>query len=48
MKKSIALIYGGNSEEAGVSIQSGRNVAEYISREDYIRLAFKRRNNAYL
>lgn len=35
MKKSIALIYGGNSEEAGVSIQSGRNVAEYISRENY-------------
>lgn len=35
MKKSIALIYGGNSEEAGVSIQSGRNVAENISREKY-------------
>lgn len=35
MKKSIALIYGGNSEEAGVSIQSGRNVAECICRENY-------------
>ena len=35
MKKSIALIYGGNSEEAGVSIQSGRNVAESICREKY-------------
>lgn len=35
MKKSIALIYGGNSEEAGVSIQSGRNVAENICKEKY-------------
>ena len=35
MKKSIAFIYGGNSEEAGVSIQSGRNVAESICKERY-------------
>lgn len=35
MKKSIALIYGGDSEEAGVSIKSGRNVADCICRENY-------------
>ena len=35
MKKNIALIYGGNSEEAGVSIKSGRNVADCICRENY-------------
>ena len=35
MKKKIALIYGGNSEEAGISIQSGRNVSRNINRENY-------------
>jgi len=35
MKKNIALIYGGDSEEAGVSIKSGRNVADCICRENY-------------
>jgi D-alanine-D-alanine ligase len=35
MKKSIALIYGGNSEEAGISIKSGQNVAGCICREKY-------------
>ncbi len=35
MKKNIALIYGGNSEEAEVSIQSGRNVSECICRDNY-------------
>lgn len=35
MKKKIALIYGGNSEEAGISIQSGRNVSRNINREKY-------------
>ncbi|MBQ7773693.1 MAG: D-alanine--D-alanine ligase [Bacteroidales bacterium] len=35
MKKSIALIYGGNSEEAGISIQSGKNVSGCICREKY-------------
>lgn len=35
MKRNIALIYGGNSEEAGVSIQSGRNVAECICKDNY-------------
>ena len=35
MKKKIALIYGGNSEEAGISIQSGRNVSQNICREKY-------------
>lgn len=35
MKKKIALIYGGNSEEAEISIQSGKNVSECICREKY-------------
>ncbi len=35
MKKSIALIYGGNSEEAGISVQSGKNVSGNICREEY-------------
>lgn len=35
MKKSIALIYGGNSEEAGISVQSGKNVSANICREEY-------------
>ena len=35
MRKSIALIYGGNSEEAGISVQSGKNVAGNICRERY-------------
>ena len=35
MRKSIALIYGGNSEEAEISIQSGKNVAGCICRERY-------------
>lgn len=35
MKKSIALIYGGNSEEAGISVQSGKNVSGNICRGEY-------------
>ena len=35
MRKSIALIYGGNSEEAEISIKSGKNVAGSICREKY-------------
>ena len=35
MKKNIALIYGGNSEEAGISIQSGKNISACICREKY-------------
>lgn len=35
MRKKIALIYGGNSEEAEVSIKSGKNVSANISREKY-------------
>ncbi len=35
MKKNIALIYGGNSSEAEISIQSGKNVAQSICREKY-------------
>lgn len=35
MGKNIALIYGGNSEEAGISVQSGQNVAGNICREKY-------------
>ena len=35
MKKSIALIYGGNSEEAQISVSSGKNVAGCICREKY-------------
>lgn len=35
MKKKIALIYGGNSSEAEVSLKSGRNVSANICRETY-------------
>ena len=35
MRKSIALIYGGNSEEAEISIQSGKNVVGSICRDKY-------------
>lgn len=35
MKKSIALIYGGNSSEAEISIKSGKNVSANIHREEY-------------
>ena len=34
-KKSIAVIYGGNSSEHQVSIQSGKNVAANLDREKY-------------
>ncbi|MDY3293359.1 MAG: D-alanine--D-alanine ligase [Candidatus Egerieousia sp.] len=34
-KKSIAVIYGGNSSEHQVSIQSGKNVAANLDRERY-------------
>lgn len=34
-KKNIALIYGGNSSEIGISIQSGKYVASLIDREKY-------------
>ncbi len=35
MKKTIALIYGGNSSEVEISIQSGKNAASCIDRERY-------------
>lgn len=35
MRKKIALIYGGNSEEAEVSIKSGKNVSANINRKEY-------------
>lgn len=35
MRKKVALIYGGNSSEAEVSIKSGKNVSANISREEY-------------
>lgn len=34
-KKSVAVIYGGNSSEHQVSIQSGKNVAANLDREKY-------------
>ena len=34
-KKSVAVIYGGNSSEHHVSIQSGKNVAANLDRERY-------------
>lgn len=34
-KKSVAVIYGGNSSEHQVSIQSGKNVATNLDRERY-------------
>ena len=34
-KKSVAVIYGGNSSEHQVSIQSGKNVAANLDRERY-------------
>ena len=35
MKKSIALVYGGNSSEWEISVQSGKNVAENIDKERF-------------
>ena len=35
MKKKIALVYGGDSSEVEISVQSGKNVSSYISRERY-------------
>ncbi len=35
IKKKIALIYGGNSQEAEVSVKSGRNVSANINRKEY-------------
>lgn len=35
MKKKIALVYGGNSSESEISVQSGRYVAANIDRERY-------------
>lgn len=35
MKKSIALLYGGNSSEHEVSIKSGKNVASYVDIQRY-------------
>ena len=35
MKKKIALIYGGNSSEVEISIQSGKNVASCIDKSKY-------------
>lgn len=34
-RKNIALIYGGNSLEAGISIKSGKNVADNLDRDRY-------------
>lgn len=34
-KKNIALIYGGDSSEHGISVQSGKNVASQIDRNRY-------------
>lgn len=35
MKKTIALIYGGNSSEVEISVKSGKNVSANICREKY-------------
>ena len=35
MKKRIALVYGGNSSEWEISVQSGKNVAANIDRERF-------------
>ncbi len=35
MKKSVALVYGGNSSEWEISVQSGKNVAENIDKERF-------------
>jgi D-alanine-D-alanine ligase len=35
MRKNVAIIYGGNSSEHDVSIQSGKNVAANVDREKY-------------
>ena len=35
MKKRIALVYGGNSSEWEISVQSGKNVAENIDKERF-------------
>ncbi|MFA5848795.1 MAG: D-alanine--D-alanine ligase [Bacteroidales bacterium] len=35
MKKIVALVYGGDSSEAEVSIKSGKHVARHIDREKY-------------
>ena len=35
MKKNIALIYGGNSSEWQISIQSGKFVASHIDKDRY-------------
>ncbi len=34
-KKIIALVYGGNSSELEISVQSGKNVVSYIDKERY-------------
>ena len=34
-KRNLALIYGGDSAEVGISILSGRNVSRYIDRSKY-------------
>jgi D-alanine-D-alanine ligase len=35
MRKRIALIYGGNSSEAGVSVKSGKNMAGHLNPEKF-------------
>lgn len=35
MKKKIALVYGGNSSELEISVQSGKNVASHIDKERF-------------
>ena len=35
MKKIVALIYGGDSSEAEVSVKSGKHMAGHIDREKY-------------
>lgn len=36
MKKIVALVYGGDSSEAEVSVKSGKHVARHIDRERYV------------
>lgn len=35
MKKTVALVYGGDSSEAGVSVKSGKHIAREIDKERY-------------
>jgi D-alanine-D-alanine ligase len=35
MKKTVALVYGGDSSEAGVSVKSGKHMSNFIDRDRY-------------